>query len=272
MRIHIGIIIALGIPFSSTAADNSSHSPCDLRTGVIGTSITAGNAGYLANMLSERLGVQDEFESSATYSDRATALIGGSGIKNGLVCYREDWYVPTKYDADTGKMTVEVFFLPPIGIMANKKYLRMYLRSIDSNRTEDGSYRAGNAFGASATVRKTKTDSINLGFAREHINALRVGPLVDNANSGLSIAVDLPAEIARSLKDNVSLIYQVRLVTPYFATNTQRSTPTLQDPSDSEDKQKIVAAELVAVALQNKRTGEIVKAVSFEGSEPQLLD
>lgn len=73
----------------------------------------------------------------------------------------------------------------------------------------------------------------------------------------ISVDIKLTADAARVAKDNISVLYFVKLVPPYLGMDFLHATPKIDSPSDVELVTYHVYANVLAIWVVNGVTGEI---------------
>lgn len=255
------LTIAITAAFTCSAADNRSREICDLQLEGVGSIRLQGNVLSVTDMLAASLGPKDEFESNAAYQQRADKVLQTSPIANGMTCFREDSAVTTLYDADQQRLTVYLID-KPLNVTAAQSDSRIfYALPLTRKILKREKYRAENAFGAGAMVEKTVLQTVNIAFSQKDIDALASSGEVINTGDALRLVLDAGPELARSLNFNTSLVYQIELMEPYVLAARRRIPPLLSSPFESVDQQTLFPARLIAVSVQNKKTGAIVATV-----------
>lgn len=266
---HYVLFAAMAATFPCLAADNTSQQACDSVNDAVGSIRLKGNALHVAGRLFTELGVRDEFTSRSAYEERAVRSIEAIGVPNGQICFRDDESVYTTYDADTQKLRVHALNKFMSGASDGQKYHLVYAMLMTIKHGKGSSYIGTNAFGVTANVRKGTSETVNLAFPVQYIDSIANTPWTENSAAALHLNFDVQPEVARSLKNDVTLVYQVEITPPYYLQNVDYRSPTLSSPNDREIHQKLLFARLVAVSLQHAKTGALVATIQMDGESPR---
>lgn len=219
---------------------------------------------------------KDEFETTSQFTDRIT---NRSAIKLGSTLTAADElifvYRPTEpsphglwseYDADRQVLTItvqtnkhETYKYKSIG--SDNPKITLFGTETKPHKFEKGrSYAAKNSLGAKATV--TQYFYSNFYLAITNI-ADFVGYDKGFMSAEINLKLEVPADKARLLKSNLSVLYIADLIHPYYALGgNELQTPTIADPAKTNVLDHYLVARVKAIWIFDRTTGEVLVKLS----------
>lgn len=170
------------------------------------------------------------------------------------------------YDADKQELEVNISTHEITVYKRNGKSIldieKLIFNAIAGNeyKFEDkGEYKGSNAYGVTKTVSKSQFTYYSL--AVKNISEFAT------LNSYLpfdSIKYQIPAtpDKAKSLKENLSVLYVTRLLPPYFDIEGNTITPTFNSPQEIKQMDFVLIVELSEMIVFDGKTGEIFLKVT----------
>lgn len=205
---------------------------------------------------------KDEYETTAEFNKRieyehAKPLIGNI-FKYDL--FSMSVKPTTQYDADTNKLNI---------LVDTNTVLNGY-DTIDINafgvpfsdvEVINSHYSATNAYGAIADVRKTVNNIVYLAL----INPKKFGKkyIIEYTN-GLKYELNgIDANSARSIKDNIRVLFVCKLAEPLISDGLSHKKPTINDPTEIINVNSNVYGEIKSIITYNLTTGYIYSKVTY---------
>lgn len=226
------------------------------------SSLPGGFPGYDCTAITKRLKdlkiSKDEFESSADYIERTSALLQArlSGEVTGVdpmvfVAQVQGW--GARYDADSGFLSVSLSFSP--NVMNSDAKLGLVAGEVVADLgTTSRSYVGTNGYGAKATVTEFTTTVCAVGFKN-------VG-YAESVQNRYRFQVKMDGQKAKAVKDRLHVALVGALVPPFVGTYVTSSTATVQNPQSMTRHGDAAIIRLDEVWLFDKATGEVFDKVS----------
>jgi hypothetical protein len=159
--------------------------------------------------------------------------------------------VESEYNADKRELTVTV----PARYVGNTVDNGQFVVPIAS-RHKNGSYRAANAFGATATIRQTTGTDYNLLAppSRTFVGGYRDGDF----GALTQVTIPMEPERARLAKGNIRALILCRFASPYQVEATTISIePTVHEPLDVSIVQVNMVADILEVRFFDSLSGHV---------------
>lgn len=135
-------------------------------------------------------------------------------------------YQISTYDADNEVLNVETLF----------SHFPGRVTAVMQSDLQSSSYRAGNVFGASVTVRRTSASSYKIAF----VNAGLPEPL-------FTTSIKISSENAKNLKSQLRTLVYFEIVAPYFENTFDSKSATMNSPSEASVSTKTLLAKILQV-------------------------
>lgn len=164
--------------------------------------------------------------------------------------------IESKYDADTEELTVTLE--PQAPIIGVKMDFSRRSTSLKYNFRPTTTYVGVNAYGAKTTVEQSITYIYSLLF--ENVAAFSTNPPEQfSASSIIETRLKLTPSAARAAKENLRVLFLIRLVEPSIEKGYLSKKPTISAPRDTLAVYHYLHANVEQIWIYNYETGQIYK-------------
>lgn len=203
-------------------------------------------------LLRRRFPEKSEYESTKVYlarqnSNKHFGLIYGYSSDHYLpFVQRVNTFADKNYNADTNELTVEISGIPGSSILNTVP--RIF---IDFKTLNEGSYIGSNIYGNRVVVNRIASCSTSLS-----LSSIRQ-PIAEGL-TGLVIKLPMLPQVAQQVRDDLSIIYLVKLVPPFHSYSSSYTKPTIVEPRESGNDEYVVHGDLGGVIVFQTSTGRIL--------------
>lgn len=282
MSILLGLALATAAPAGTML---SLDQPCVLADGaVLGKNFRGQDTRALAKSLAAASTPKDEFESTQQYEGRIASAVAAqpAAVASGQLCVvavepLSSWDGP-EYDADAQVMWVPIEeLLRTSSIVPSQNPREVYVAEVvaESWGREHDTHMASNAYGATVEVSASRWKEAAVAFDPSVVTAqLKASPELEPyakprhyTKSG-ALRLSMDGATAREIKDNILIAYSYKLRAPYVLSGARFIAATLDSPTQLFIEKTEVMATLTGLAVIDKRTGAVLKALTFQDPKP----
>jgi hypothetical protein len=205
-------------------------------------------------LLSKRFPEKNEYESTATYQARINSE-KTFGIFYG---YSSEHYLPfvkrvdstllpqTRFNADTNELTIEISGITGSSVLNTGP--RIF---IDYKTLNNRSYIGSNIYGNQAIVDSGSSCSTSVS-----LNSIRQ-PITEE-NMDLVIKIPANPQVAQQVRNDLSIIFLIKLSPPFHGYRSSYTKPTLTEPREWGNDEYTVHGDLEGVMVFQTSTGRIL--------------
>lgn len=260
------LIAALSVSAQSASLPLSNL--CDLSVDSLPVNFQGHSADDVARQLKRVVTSRDEYESEIKHGERLSQAINtlAPAIANGRLCVvgKNIGLGNTNYEPDSQTLWANIFLNSTSLWFDGKEYRQDFQIFFSERNRKESSYVGSNAFGASIHVSKLERAATYVTFDRKAVSAaLFSAGVIEKEKIHLSVPIEITPAEARALHGNVRILYLYKLRPPFLGSYDDFKLPKLDWPFERREKQTLIVAELVGVAVFDWKSGKILKRIEL---------
>lgn len=260
------VLVALSAPAQSASLPLSNL--CGLSVDSLPVNFQGHSADDVARQLKRVVTPRDEYESEISHAERIGQAINtlAPAITNGRLCIVEKnlGLGNTNYDPDSQTLWANIFLKNTNLWFDGKEYHQDFQIFFSERNRKESSYVGSNAFGASTHVSKLERAATYVTFDRKVVSAaLFSAGVIERENIYLSAPIEIAPAEARAIHGNVRILYLYKLRPPFLGSHDDFKLPKLDWPFERREKQTLIVAELIGVAVFDRKSGKILKRIEL---------
>jgi hypothetical protein len=235
------------------------HEPFD----PAGEVLPAGYRGHSCREITRILKLsnpqKDEFESSTAYKERVAHLesdvLYGSITGSSIVAFTSERPVTSvTYNADTEGMQVTYFTSGSLSTRVGSNFVQSVL--VESRITDSKEYVGENGYGKKVNVHQTSHSACAVAFSN-------VNTITRQVTLPHSFFFKVPADYARTLKENIGVLYVGTIKAPFLAQYVNYIKPTIDNPTELIYSGDAVVIQLSKIVLYDITTGKMLSTTDL---------